>query len=503
MKFRLLTALLLSATSVSAWADELRLPNIFSDAMVLQRDQANPIWGWADAGSSVRVSVDGKTAEATANDQGYWKTEIPALKTGGPYKVDIKAGDQSVTIQDVLAGEVWLCSGQSNMEWRVASSENFELEKLAANYPEIRMINFPNVGTQEPVLTHENSQWMKATSEEIGEFSAVGYFFGRQLHQTLGVPIGLVNNSWGGSAAEAWVDRKALQENDRFDGLLSRWEKMEQQWEKLQSEVPEAERKNNQQYQNMQRQMTGNQRPGNIYNGVLASHRGYGARGAIWYQGESNAGRAAQYRELFPFMIQNYRDSWGQGDFPFYWVQLADYKAESETPGSSDWAELREAQTMTLDKLSDVGQAVIIDVGEGKDIHPRNKLTVGQRLSRLALRNEYGYDIAADSPRFADMEVDGNKAVLEFKNADKGWRTFDVPEAVGFQIAGQDQKFVNAKGQVRKDGKIEVWSDEVSSPVAVRYGWADNPVTNVYTVDDLPLTPFRTDDWPGVTDGQE
>jgi sialate O-acetylesterase len=246
--------------------------------------------------------------------------------------------------------------------------------------------------------------------------------------------------------------------------------------------------------------MRGNARPANIYNGVLKPTIGYGIRGAIWYQGESNAGRAYQYRDLFPLMIKSWRDEWGIGDFSFYWVQLADFMAEKPEPADSAWAELREAQTMTMDKLPKTGEAVIIDIGEGKDIHPRNKLDVGKRLARWALARDYGIDIPYQSPLYSSMEKQGNKIVVSFKNNPE-LTTFDVPEPRGFAIAGSDRKFVWAKAKI-VGNKIEVWADEVADPVAVRYAWADNPVCNVYGKDGLPLTPFRTDDWPGVTAGK-
>jgi sialate O-acetylesterase len=245
--------------------------------------------------------------------------------------------------------------------------------------------------------------------------------------------------------------------------------------------------------------MTGNARPANIYNGVLKPTIGYGIRGAIWYQGESNASRAYQYRNLFPLMIQSWRDEWGQGDFPFYYVQLADFRAEKPEPAESDWAELREAQTMTMSKLKNVGEAVIIDIGEGKDIHPKNKQDVANRLARWALAKDYGVQVAHRSPYYKSMKVDGKKVTLTFDSVDGGFRPFDTQEARGFAIAGADKKFVWAQGKVTGPNTVEVWSDAVAEPVAVRYGWADNPVLNLYSAAGLPLTPFRTDDWPGLT----
>jgi sialate O-acetylesterase len=228
----------------------------------------------------------------------------------------------------------------------------------------------------------------------------------------------------------------------------------------------------------------------------------YAIRGCIWYQGESNAGRAYQYREMFPLMIKSWREDWKQGDFPFYWVQLADFKDEQPAPGDSDWAELREAQTMTLDKLPNTGQAVIIDVGEGADIHPRNKLDVGRRLARVALARDYGKKVEYKSPRYKSMEAKDGKVVVTFKDVGGGLRTVDSKKVAGFAIAGDDRKWHWAEAKIVKPNQIEVSSPEVKEPVAVRYAWADNPVCNVYSASLLPVTPFRTDDWKGVTEGK-
>jgi sialate O-acetylesterase len=389
------------------------------------------------------------------------------------------------------------------MQWSVNQSNDPDLEKLAARYPNIRMINFPQVGTQDPIWSHDDRKWQVCSPETVGGFSAVGYFFARQIHETTGVPIGMINNAWGGSACEAWINRDALKSDGKFNKLLEGWAGRESQFEELTKKQgrTEAEEKT---LKDMTGGMRGNSRPANIYNGVLKSHIGYGIRGAIWYQGESNAGRAYQYRELFPLMIQNWRNEWGQGDFPFYWVQLADFMGEVKEPAESDWAELREAQTMAMDKLPNSGQAVIIDIGEGKDIHPKNKVDVGRRLARWALAKQYNIPIEYQSPRYSTMEADGDGIVLSFNHLAGGWRPFDVNEPVGFAIAGEDKKFYNAQAKIVDGGKVRVSSPNVAKPVAVRYAWANNPVCNMYgAASGLPLTPFRTDDWPGVTAGRE
>ncbi|MEZ6149689.1 MAG: sialate O-acetylesterase [Pirellulaceae bacterium] len=477
---------------------EVSLPSIFSDHMVLQRDQANKVWGKATPAEKVTVKIAEQSQSITADDNGLWHVMLQPLPVGGPLELSVSSDSNEVKISDVLVGEVWICSGQSNMQWNVGNSTNADLERLAADHPNLRMINFPQVGTQEPVWDHPNSKWMICTPETVGSFSAVGYFFGRQLLETLDVPIGMINNAWGGSACEAWISRENLEEAGKYSKMLEQYDDMAARFETLSTkkDLTEDEQK---QLKKLNSTLHGNHRPANIYNGVLKSHLGYGIRGAIWYQGESNAGRAYQYRELFPLMISSWRAEWGQGDFPFYWVQLADFMAEKPEPADSAWAELREAQTMTESKLKHTGEAVIIDIGEGKDIHPKNKVEVGMRLSRLALHDVYGIQIANRSPQYKSMEKAENKIVLSFDHVDGGWRPFDTNEPVGFSVAGEDKKFVWADAKILEDGRIEVSSDAVANPVAVRYAWADNPVCNMFDGAGLPLTPFRTDDWPGVT----
>jgi sialate O-acetylesterase len=476
--------LILLAAFASPAAADVSLNNMFGDHMVLQQGIKNKVWGKADPGEQVAVTLGGQTHSTAAAADGTWHVFLdPVKEYGGPHTLTVK-GKNTVTFSDVLIGEVWVCAGQSNMQWSVNQSNDPDLEKAAAKFPNIRLISVPQVGTQEPQWNF-NGKWQQCSPETVGNFSAVGYCFGRQLNQTLGVPVGLINNAWGGSAAEAWVKREKVAAHPTLKAIHDRWVKMES------AEKPD------------ENQMKGNARPGNIHSGVLTPSIGYGIKGAIWYQGESNAGRAYQYRELFPFMIKSWREEWGLGDFPFYWVQLADFKAERAEPAESDWAELREAQTMTMKALPNTGEAVIIDIGEGKDIHPKNKQDVAKRLARWALAETYKVPgIAARSPLYKGMEKQGSKIVLSFDNVGTkaaDWRPFDVAEPIGFTIAGADKKFVPAKAVILADGRIEVSSEAVVEPVAVRYAWADNPVCNMYSAAGLPLTPFRTDDFPGVT----
>lgn len=465
--------------------------------MVFQREQANPVWGWADAGEEVTVSINGQSHTATADENGDWRVELEPLPGGGPYSLQID-GKNSLTFEDVLSGEVWICSGQSNMQWALANINNADVEIISANYPQIRLVTVPRVGTQEPQEDFEG-KWELCTPETVKHFSAVGYLFGRRIHNTLGVPVGLIDNSWGGSAAEAWVPREKLEASETFAKYLADWEQKTAEYtDEIHAEKVaeykewEAAGKPEPRKRWPRDPRTGQHRPANLYNGVLYPLIGYGIRGVIWYQGESNAGRAEAYRELFPLMISTWREEWGQGDFPFYWVQLADFQAEKDQPGDSNWAELREAQTMTL-ALPNTGEAVIIDAGEGRDIHPRDKQSVADRLVRHALVNDYGFDMVAASPLFESMEVEGNVATITFSNIDRGLYAFDTKEVVGFAIAGEDGNFVWADAKIVGKDKVEVSAEGVDAPVAVRYGWATNPVVNLYDRNSLPVTPFRTD----------
>jgi sialate O-acetylesterase len=495
---RLLLALLAPALFA------VELAPVFGANMVLQREQKNPVWGWGTAGEAITVSIAGQSQSATADADGNWRISLDSIAAGGPHTLTVKGADTK-TFDNVMVGEVWLCSGQSNMQWSVSSSNDADLEALLADHPNIRLISLPQVGKQTPQRSF-NGQWEAATPQTVPQFSGVGYFFGKILEEALDMPIGLIDNAWGGSACEAWIRRDLLAADERYKPLLDKWEKTEAEYDfaKLTAtyQAKLATWKENGKKGKAPRAprniLAGQHRPANLYNGVLKPILGYGMRGAIWYQGESNAGRAYQYRHLFPLMISSWREEWGQGDFPFYWVQLADFRDEQAEPGDSQWAELREAQTMTL-SLPNTGQAVITDLGESHDIHPKDKQNVARRLARLALAQDYGIEIAHQSPRYASIEKGGRGMLVKFEHVGGGLDSFDVRKPLGIAIAGEDRKFVWAEAQIKGKDTLEVWSLAVKEPVAVRYAWSDNPVCNLQSREGLPVTPFRSDDWPGVT----
>jgi sialate O-acetylesterase len=383
----------------------------------------------------------------------------------------------------------------------------------AARFPRIRLLKVPNVGSQK-LEDDFRGEWEECTPETVGTFSAVGYYFGRQLHQTLGVPVGMIRCAWGGSSAEAWVRRDLLEKDQRFTAIMDQWRQTEatydfakakadyqvtrKQWESQRDAAlasgepappePEAPRD--------LLGRGGHQRPGNLYGGLVHPLAGFGIRGVIWYQGESNAGRAGQYHDLMSVLIGSWRVAWGQGAFPFYFVQLPNYKPVAAEPGESVWADLRAAQARTAREVEKTGMAVTIDLGEANDIHPRDKRDVADRLARLALVNDYGITgVAGRSPELESMRVDGGKAIVTIAHVGEGLRSRDTNELRGFAICGEDRKWVwaDAKLVAGTTNQIEVSSGQVAAPVAVRYAWADNPVCNVFSIGGLPLAPFRTD----------
>lgn len=489
---------------------ELKLPAIIGDHMVLQQKQANPIWGWDTPGTKVTVTFAGKSYAATAGADGKWTVKLAAADANATPQVLSIAGTTKRDLEDVLVGEVWMCSGQSNMGFKLATDWNGDIEAAASKLPNLRLISVPTVGTQE-LKTDFKGQWRASNADTAKSFTAVGFLYGRYIHEILGVPVGLIDNSWGGSAAEAWVRRETIANEPRFKTLMEATvkreaalssEKGKADFAKSVADHPAAVAKAKAEGKTPPRApvdwLTGNARPGNIFAGMVNPTLGYGMKGVIWYQGESNAGRAYEHAELFPYLIEQWRKEWGQGDFSFYWVQLADYMAERPTPGESAWAELRETQTKTQ-KLANTGQAVIIDLGEGKDIHPRNKHDVAARLVRWALVKDYGMKFPYRSPEYKSVQIVGNKATVTLDCFGSKLRPFDVTEARGFAICGEDKVWHWATGKVVGNDKVEVSNPEVPAPIAVRYAWADNPVCNLFSDDGLPVTPFRTDDFAMTT----
>lgn len=463
---------------------EVSLPKVFADHMVLQRDMKIPVWGWADPRERVEVTFQDKSYKTRADKSGKWQVEMNSSTAGGPFTLTVK-GKNTLSLKDVLVGDVWLLGGQSNMEWPLSQTNSGEDSISLADYPNIRLFEVRQNVSIFPIKDVPEASWNLCSPETIADFSAIGYYFGKNLHQDLDIPIGLLDINWGGTVSEAWTSGEALTTHADFEGKMTAYQASGE------ADFQNAENKGP------------NSWPASLFHGMLEPIIPFGIKGALWYQGESNAPRAYQYREIFPLMIQDWRSQWGQGDFPFLWVQLANFKQPVAQPKDSDWAELREAQSMTL-SLPNTGQAVIIDKGEADDIHPRDKWTVGERLARSAKKVAYGQNVVYSGPTFNKMEIEGNKARIIFDHVGSGLKINDKYGYVkGFAIAGEDKVFHWANAC--QDGNdIIVYSDKVPHPKSVRYGWADNPDdVNVYNTEGLPASPFRTDSWEGITFGKK
>ncbi len=636
--------LLLLAGSLTA---QVKVPTYFSNNMVLQKGMAIPVWGWATPGEKVTVTIDQSSMSATADKEGKWNVKLPAMNYGGPYQLTIQ-GKTNLSFENVMIGEVWVCSGQSNMEFQLITSKNGEAEVAASNYPNIRLFTVKKTISHQQQEKLQDGEWSQCSPATSSNFSAVGYFFGRELHQKLNVAIGLINSSWGGTIAETWTSEQTIGQNPDFTNQLAQLKKvnLDDYAKSVENEVKQrvgetstidkgmkngqalwaAPAYNDAAWKTMElpgyiesnglqgvdgivwfrKEITlsadeakqkstlylakindsdstyingtligstrlqaeksrvypieaGLLKPGKniitvriediggmggvygnpatlylqsgdhnislvgswkykvgivkfnavlspnsyptlLYNAMIHPLVPFAIKGAIWYQGESNAERAKQYRRVFPDLIKDWRAHWNQGDFPFLFVQLANFKKQDSIPVESDWAELREAQTMTL-ALPNTGMAVTTDVGEALDIHPKNKQTVGLRLALAGLKVAYQKDIVYTGPVYQSMNVEGNKVTLTFDQIGSGIKIKDKYGYLkGFAIAGEDHQFHWATGKITGVNTLQISSSEVQYPVAVRYAWSNNPEdANLYNSADLPASSFRTDNWKGIT----
>lgn len=611
--------------------------------MVLQRDRAVKIWGWAGKGESVTVTFNGQKVKAKADAGGNWVVALKPMAHGGPFDMSIQGKGNSIAYKNILIGDVWICSGQSNMEWTVRSTNRAAQEIAESNYPKIRLFNVQKAMAYTPRTDLAGGAWTECNPQTVGDFSAVAYFFGRKLARELDIPIGLINSSWGGTNIQTWISWEVMSQKGNYrntdfklleaqtanyqSGLQKYQEAMQQDkgiagkwhepstaltdWKKttLPNEFAATPVGNTDgivwfrkdfelqagdeskpatlylgpiddiDHTYINGQLVGSENewnkervytlapgllkagkntlvvkvtdtggggglcgrpdqvylgfdgkivplagewlcrpsvvatdfgikdqgpnsfPSQLFNAMISPITAYAIKGGLWYQGESNTYQAYAYRALFAEMIGNWRSKWGY-DFPFFWVQLANFQAPDAQPVESDWAELRESQSKTL-VLPQTGQAVIIDIGEANDIHPRNKQDVGLRLALAALKVAYGQDLVYSGPVYQSMKTEGNKLILSFTNTGSGLITKDKYGYVkGFALAGADKKFVWAKAYVQGN-TVVVYADAVASPVAVRYAWGNNPDdASLYNKEGLPASPFRTDEWPGITVGK-
>ncbi len=494
-----LTILTLLTVAVPGVHADVRLAALFSDNMVVQQKLPVPVWGWAAPGEVVTVTLGGSKATATTDGQGKWMVRLDPLPAGGPLELSV-AGNNALTIKNVVVGEVYVASGQSNMEWPVANVRDAAREIAAADHPNIRMFTVVKSIACSPQVDCRG-HWDVCSPGTAGGFSAVGYFFALNLQKALNVPVGIIHTSWGGTPVQSWTDLQSLLDEPALKPMATA---AEGQFAAYSKQLADAVRGWLPAYDAAvaagQQPPWAPPLPSNqpgpwtstvLYNGMIAPLVPYAIAGAIWYQGESNAGNAALYRTQFPAMIKGWRRVWGQGDFPFFWVQLANYMQARPEPSESGWAELREAQTMTL-ALPNTGMATIIDLGEANDIHPRNKQDVGARLALVAEKVAYGRDVVYSGPMYAGMKVEGNKAVISFTHVDGGLEAKGGEPLKGFALCGEDKKYVWADAAIVGE-TVVVSSPQVPQPVAVRYAWADNPVCNLYNKAGLPAVPFRTD----------
>jgi len=495
-------SVLISAPSAFA---AVALNGMFTDNMVLQQGKKVPVWGRADNGEKVTVSIQKQKAETTAKD-GTWMVWLKPLKAGGPVEMTV-AGSNTITLKNVLIGEVWICSGQSNMGMRVQDCADARKAIADSANPKIRLYHVPHITSDTP-LTDVKGSWVECGPKTVAGFSGVGYFFGKELQAALKVPVGLINTSWGGTPAEAWTSKKTLETTPGLQSIVGDWDRYikheypkqleahKARIEKWKQEAEKAKAEGKKAPPQPRGPMGPDtpHRPSCLYNAMIHPLLPFAIQGAIWYHGESNAGRAYQYRTLFPAMIKNWREDFGQKDFPFLCVQLAPFDGGMK---DNTWPELREAQLLTTRALPNVGMAVITDLGDKTDIHPKRKAEVGARLALAARAIAYKQRIVYSGPEYSGMKFQGDKILLEFKHTGGGL-VAQGGDLKGFTIAGKDRKFVPAQAQI-VDNRVLVSSPEVKEPVAVRYGWLNYPEVNQFNKEGLPATPFRTDDWQMIT----
>ena len=492
---------------------EVTLPRIIGSNMVLQRDMEVPIWGWASAGEEITITLgtEDKKAEplfstiVVADAEGNWGTKLSAMDAGGPYTLKV-IGNNTLELTNVLFGEVWVCSGQSNMQWSVSASKDSEAEIAAADYPNIRLFYVPRVPSG--LLQNDvEADWSETTPETIANFSAVAYYFGRKLYKNLDVPIGLINTSWGGTRIEPWTPPVGFTSVPALESISK---EIQEAHENYRQQLPEkmkdieawiAETREALKTDARLTQMPDNRhplrhhaRPTGLYNGMVHPLVPYAIRGALWYQGESNLRDGMLYHEKMKALINGWREVWGQGDFPFYFVQLAPFNYGGRNASPFFLPQIWEAQTATL-SVPNTGMAVTTDIGNLRDIHPRNKQEVGRRLALWALAKTYGReDVTYSGPRYKSMTVEGNAIRLSFDYVGSGLMARDEKPLTWFEIAGEAKEFIEAKATIDGD-TIIVSSDTVANPVAVRFGWHQSAEPNFVNKEGLPASPFRTDSW--------
>ena len=494
---------------------DVALAPLFADHAVLQRDKPVAVWGRAGAGETVAVTFLGRRVTTTAGSDNRWILFLPPLAANASGSDLVVQGKNTLAIHDVVVGEVWICSGQSNMEFLVGGKNlrllNADAEIAAAHYPLIRHIKIANKESDVPIDT-AGGAWAVCSPATVGQFSAVGYFFAREIHRKLGIPIGLINSSWGGTRVEAWMSADTLesdpafavvgrrwrqtladypQKKAAFDASIVAWDKAEPAARAAGSAALAAFLKANPKPWYPPAGPGRPETPSGLFNAMIHPLLPYTIRGVIWYQGEANIARAYEYHRLFSAMITSWRACFGQGDFPFYWVQLPNFDQPND-PTHEAWAFLREAQAQTL-SLPATGQAVAIDLGDPENIHPGNKQEVGRRLALIAKAKVYDIPIDFSGPVFAGATREGAAMRVKFKDAGTGLIAVGRP-LQSFELAGADRQFHPAEAAIMGDTLL-VRSPQVPAPVAVRYAWRNAPDANLQNGAGLPASPFRSDTW--------
>lgn len=485
----------------------LELAPPFTDHAVLQRDVAVPVWGWSDhPGADVTVAFGGQTKLTRVNASGIWRADLdamPANATGGDLVVS--EGATTITYRDVVVGEVWFASGQSNMEWGLDATRGYTEERARTPNPLIRDLRVDHVGADLPVGRAKTTGWRNAAPDTVGNFSAVGYFFAQALAEKLKVPVGIIHSSWGGTAIESWIPEPALRTTRGWKALNARWQEALRTWPQKYADQPGLEAAWEKAQEQLHTQGTpvtmpwprppmgpgSGFAPARLYNAMVAPFAPYALRGALWYQGESNVGRHTEYAELLPLLIQSWRASWPLGDFPFLVVQLPNFTDNGKATGRA-WAQLREAQT-AAEHVPGAALAVTIDNDEPDNLHPTNKRPVGERLALIARHRVYNERaLAWSGPVLLDTVREGAALRVRFTYAEG--LASRTPEVTGFEIAGADRVFHAATAKV--DGtSVVVRSANVAEPVAVRYAYINGPLASLVNAAGLPAAPFRTDDW--------
>jgi len=501
----LLLALALLTTFAGTSSAAIKLPAIISDHAVLQRQTKVPIWGWAAPSEEITVTVAGQSQTTKAGADGKWRVDFKDLTGAGPQTLTIKGASDTVTINDILIGEVWLGSGQSNMAFTVNRAIDFDKEKAAATTPEIRCFTERSDPSKTPQEEGKGT-WVICSPDTVGSFSAALFFCGREIHKELKVPVGLINSSVGGTPIESWIAVSAQEATPELKGFAeaqakaaaavdpavakARYEKALAAWkEKVAAAKAEGKKPEGRAPQDPEVVLKKKGNIGGLFNGKINPLIPYAIRGALWYQGEANSapGKSAFYQYQLPLLVKDWRARWGY-EFPFAWVQLPNF-----TRGEG-WCEVREAMLKTL-ALPKTGMAVTLDIGDPKNIHPTNKQEVGHRLALWALGAVYGKDVATSGPLPAGHEIKDNAVIVKFSHTNGGLIAKGGGDLKGFTLAGEDKQWHPAQAKIEGD-KVTATSADVAHPTALRYAWQDNPDCNLFNGAGIPATQFRTDDWP-------